>query len=275
MESESTIIHLKKQLRHEVELFCSSDRRMWKHPVVQILRALQYVDARAVLFGGTLRSLLYSRLTKNRPGRPRDIDIVVDVASIDAIRDRFHSLVTRETRFGGLQLKHGNWQFDIWPMAKTCAFVQDNTPNPEFAMLPETTFFNLEAVAIELWPTPGYEREIFSGNDQFFDGLSNKTLDINREENPFPVLCIVRGLVMASALGFQISPRLARYIQQRGEKLTEKDLGDIQFSHYKNERKMPFHLKNWIEFISDRICKSPDDCVTLPENQQLTFWPES
>src|SRR4051812_48642791 len=61
--------------------------------------------------------------------------------------------------------------------------------------LPETTFFNLEAIAVDVWPQIGKARSIYSGDDQFFEGIITRTLELNRPENPFPGLCIVRSLV--------------------------------------------------------------------------------
>lgn len=266
---------IKKRLRHEVARFCERDDRKWKAPVVEMLRELQPVNAKAVFFGGTLRSLLISRLFRQRPGRPRDIDIVISGSSVESVRDLFRERVARETRFGGLQLRHWNWQFDVWPLAKTWAFVEDEVENPDFAALPETTFFNLESIAVDVWPSPGQGRRIYSGDDQFFEGILNRTLEINRETNPFPHLCVVRALVLAASIDFKIGPRLSAYIAKHHESMLDWDFEEVQQKHYGCIRQSGIVLKRWAELIGDQICKSKDEAIRLPVCRQLTLWPDS
>src|SRR5205823_2395036 len=137
-----------------------------------------------------------------------------------------------------------------WPLAQTWAFVQDAIAVPTFAALPSTTFFNLEAIAVEVWAPPGRARRLYSGNDQFFEGLLSRTLEINREENPFPDLCVVRGLIMSADLNFRIGPGLARYIALHGRHLTPRDLDDIQQRHYGRHRCHGETLRKWIDLVS-------------------------
>src|SRR5215831_14168139 len=119
MEREQAKAGLKKRLLQEVRRFYSWDKSEWKRPIVETLRDLRIGDIHAVLFGGTLRTLLLSRLADGTPGRPRDVDIVVAGLSIDALRRRFQPIISRETRFGGLQLRRREWQFDVWPLTQT------------------------------------------------------------------------------------------------------------------------------------------------------------
>lgn len=275
MESKDAKELLKRRLRQEVARFYERDNRLWKMPVVEMLRELQEANARAVFFGGTLRSLLVSRLFDGRPGRPRDVDIVVSGSSVDSVKELFRERIARETRFGGLQLRHWDWQFDVWPLSKTWAFVNASVLNPEFAALPETTFFNLEAIAVDVWALPGRSREIYSGSDQFFDGVLNRTLEINREENPYPELCVVRALVIAASLDFRVGPRLAAYIVRNGERLTIRDLDEVQAKHYGQRRQDSAALREWIAFVSDRLSHNASEAIRLPLFRQLEFWPES
>lgn len=263
---------LKGRLLHEVACFYRRDDRLWKRPVVDTLRDLQRMDAEAVFFGGTLRSLLISRVFAKRPGRPRDIDIVVTGTSLASLKDHFLELISRETRFGGLQLRRHDWQFDLWPLKQTWAFVNDVVEEPTFSALPSTTFFNLEAIAVEMFPQKGRPRRIFSGDDQFFQGIVTRTIEINREDNPFPELCVVRGLIMASGLDFSIGPRLAGYIARHGEHMTPDALDCVQHKHYGKCRQAGQTLRAWIEKISDLHSAAPMNPIDLPLARQLHFW---
>lgn len=264
---------LKRRLRLEVARFCRRDHRLWKKPIVQTLRELRDTSTRAVLFGGTLRSLLASRLFDRKPGRPRDVDIVVSGTTVDDLKEVFREIVTRETRFGGLQLRRVDWQFDLWPLHATWAFVRDDVENPEFSFLPETTFFNMEAIAVDVWAEPGKPRRIYSGNDQFFDGLISETLEVNREENPFPELCVVRALTMASKLRFDLGPRLTAYVAQVGRSMEPDQLEDIQRAHYGGVRREGVALRDWIRLIGEHNSKDQSSTFRLPIARQRELWP--
>ena len=264
---------LKEVLRAAVSRFCRHDGRRWKIPILQTIDVLRDCNWQSVFFGGTLRSLLLSYLANSPYARPRDIDIVVGTPSVNAIHERFATYVHRKTRFGGLQLHRAEWQFDVWPLNQTWAFVEDATPRPSFEALPETTFFNVEAVAIELWPSRGRPRAIFSGNDQFFSGLLDRLLEINRPANPFPELCVVRSLVMANSIRFRIGPGLASYMTREGDGVSIRTLQDIQRKHYGSVRLTGDAIERWIGHVQECISRDKESAVELPRVEQLTFWP--
>lgn len=274
MDSEKLKQALKRKLLSEVAWLYERDRRRWKEPIVQTVRELQETGVAAVFFGGTLRSLLFSRLVAKKPGRPRDIDIVIAGATVDALKARFRPLIKRETRFGGLRLERMSWQFDVWPLDRTWLVVHDNVSSPAFTYLPQTTFFNLEAIAVDVWPQPGRPRTIYSGDDQFFDGIVTKTLELNRPENPYPELCIVRSLVMAASLDLAIGPRLSNYLVKTAPAIPEIDLERIQREHYGRVRYSAGTMQNWLEHVFKEHERSPGERVKLPVARQGTFWPE-
>src|SRR6185312_1377695 len=98
--------------------------------------------------------------------------------------------------------------------------------------LPYTTFFNLEAIAVDVWSWPGVARNIYSGDDQFFRGLIDRVIEINRIENPYPELCVVRAVALAGNLRWKIGPRLLRYLVEVGSDMGVKDFEKIQEKHY-------------------------------------------
>src|SRR5947208_41438 len=104
MADQTQLALLKRLLASEVSAFCKRDDRQWKQPIWMTVKEIREQNWGAVFFGGTLRSLLLSRLTYRTPGRPRDVDIVMERADISALKRKFGRYIARETRFGGLQL---------------------------------------------------------------------------------------------------------------------------------------------------------------------------
>jgi hypothetical protein len=274
MDRDVTISQLKAMLLKDVAYLCRRDDLLWTEPIVRTLREIREAGVQAVLFGGTLRSLLLSRLRHQRLGRPRDLDIVVAGSSLDELRERFRASITRETRFGGLVLERMNWHFDVWPLQRTWAFLQDDTQLPRFSALPFTTFFNLEAIAVDVWTSPGRPRAIYSGDDQFFKGIILRTLEINHEDNPFPALCIVRSLIMAWSTGFSMGPRLARYLMLHGPTISDVELEDTQRRHYGQIRCDVNTMRRWLDHLAERHTRNSQSTVVLPIPYQRRLWPE-
>lgn len=259
-------------LLRDVAYLCRCRDGLWSEPIVRTLWDIRRASIQAVFFGGTLRSLLLSRLQNQRLGRPRDVDIVVAGTSLDALRERFRSFITRETRFGGLRLERMDWQFDVWPLHSTWAFLEDRTLRPCFSALPRTTFFNLEAIAVDVWGSPGRPRAIYSADDQFFEGILSQTIEINRQTNPFPSLCVVRALVMASSVRFAIGPRLAHYLVVNGSDLSDAELEEVQLKHYGQICHDTTTMRKWLEHISWCYMRNSNSPVVLPSHEPLDFW---
>ena len=278
MDDKLTVSVLKRTLLEEVRSFFRPNRSAWKEPILDVFQDLRQSQFKAVLFGGTLRSLLVSRIFQGRPGRPRDIDVVVSGATLSQLEERFGDILARRTRFGGLRLQNGPWQLDVWPIGETWAFKHDHSAGPaDFAALPATTAFNLEAVAVEAWAFEGRRRTLFSGNDQFFDGILSRTIELNRVDNPFPELTVVRGIVLASELGFKVGPRLAGYIGDVGLSMNEKIVEHIQASHYGHARMNSRKMYNLIAMIArqprdGKSCLLPVRRGQLPAMEQHKVW---
>ncbi len=263
MANATTIDDLKMMLRTEVDSFCRRQEGVWE-ALSDVTGSIRQHNWQAVLFGGTLRSLLISRLVHRSVGRPRDVDIVTQGQPLESLRDLFEDLITRETRFGGLQLRKSEWLFDVWPLERTWAIVEDGVSEPSFSDLPRTTFLNVEAVAVELWPEPGQERAVYSGDDQFFNAILDQVVEINRVENPFPSLCVVRSLVMTQDLGFRIGIRLAQYIAEVGPGIPDDELEQVQRKHYGFVRVPGPELRCWIRLVSEYLKRGPERELRLP-----------
>ena len=274
MDKSKQIELLKRLLRDEVASFCRHNDADWKKAISETIDEIKERNWGAVFFGGTLRSLLLSRLSHNEPGRPRDIDIVMNGASLDELRSSFEPFISRQTRFGGLQLKRVNWQFDVWPLRETFALKERGVESPTFADLPTTTFFNVEAVAVEVWPQRGHPRRVFSTDDQFFRGIIDRTIEINQEENPFPELCVVRAFVMAANLQWKVGPRLLSYLGMHGDTMSPLDFESIQEKHYGKVQWRGSLFEKAMEEVRSAIQSNVTGAVELTLPGQLTLWPE-
>ena len=272
MVKHEEIKKLKRILRREVTALCRWNGRRWKLPLTSTIHTIQDNHWPAVFFGGTLRSLLLSRLVHNAPGRPRDIDIVVGSITIEDLQKEFGPWISRRTRFGGLALRRRGWEFDLWPVNETFAFKQSGKNDAAFENLPKTTFLNAEAIAVEVWPKPGKPRRIYSWNDQFFDGVLTKTLELNNPENPYPELCVLRSLVMANVLRWRVGPCLARFLTQHGPRISKSDLIDIQKRHYDSVRLPWENYQLMLGRLLDAIEKDPNSPVDFQQERQFSFW---
>lgn len=296
-ESQQIILH-KKLLLKAVSSFCKRDRELRptggigdylsedfeNTPQKEVLKEEKSIHStigeikkrnwNAVFFGGMLRSLLVSKLDPTVSRRPRDIDIVIQGAKIEEIEKLFYYILDRKTRFGGLKLKRVRWQFDVWPLEETQSFQEDSIAVPTFEDLPWTTFFNVEAVAVDVWPRRGFARRIYSGDDQFFRSIINRTLEINRESNPYPELCVVRGLVMAANLKWKIGPRLLRYLGHHGLRLSASEFEEVQQKHYGRVQCSGKVFTSAMEAVMKVLANGNDEAVELPLTKQLTLWPE-
>lgn len=248
---------------------------MWKLAARNTLLQFRELGWRSVLFGGTLRSLVWSRWYRRRPGRPRDIDVVVSGVDLDLLRSNL-SRVVRETRFGGLKVQREAWQVDVWPLQSTWMFSFDEGLEASFESLPFTTAFNLEAIAVEVWPERrGVPRVVFSGDDQFFEGIADRFLELNRRENPFPELTVVRGLLLAQALDFDVGAQLASFIAEVGPRITLGDLELLQEKHYGWIRQEADVLRKQIEHVDRSLQLAVEGRVKIPRIKQLNLFDEA
>jgi hypothetical protein len=257
----------KSTLRVRTRQFLASRARV-RQPLLSALRTIKDRSWRAVLFGGVPRDLyLMGPATV-----PRDVDVVVENVATERIADVFKGHVRRRTRFGGLVLNFGGWRVDVWPLDTTWAFREQVVLKVDVAELPRTTFLDVEAIAVELASGPGRSRNVYERG--FFDAMSRRVVEINLEENPYPDLCIVRSLLVASKIDFAIGPRLAGYIAFHSKKFDVDALVHAQAAHYGVVRRDADDLYRWLKAIwlhQKRGSRSP---VKLEPAawRQMDFW---
>ena len=243
-------------LRRQLSRFLV-ERSPWKVPFREIIDIFRRKEWKAVLFGGVPRDLVLYGPSK----RPRDVDIVVD-CPFQELSSALASYAVQRTRFGGFKIAFGKWSFDIWSLRNTWAFA-NGYMDPTFDNLPKTTFFNVEAIAAQFNTSPRKRRSLYSFG--FSEAISSRVLDINFEPNPFPQLCIIRGLVTAARHRFLLSPRLANYILEQASRTKIADIMYAQFAHYGVVHLRPEDIVTFMGRIEFRLKQSPLSPVSLPQ----------
>jgi hypothetical protein len=254
--SEEPIKSVETLLRRQLSRFLV-DTASWKAPFREMIDIFRRREWRAVFFGGVPRDLVLYGPSK----RPRDVDIVVD-CSPQELGSVVASYPFQRTRFGGFRIAFGKWSFDIWSLRSTWAFASGYM-DPTFDNLPKTTFFNVEAIAAQFNTRPRKRRSLYSFG--FSEAISSRVLDINFEPNPFPQLCIIRGLVTASRHRFLLSPRLANYILEQANRIETADIMHAQFAHYGVVHLRAEDIVSFIGRIEFRLNQSPLSAVSLPQ----------
>ena len=147
--------HFQAKVRHRLRHFLWDETA--ESSPADVLRRIMDHGWNSCLFGGVVRDIV----VKSPWVETRDIDIVVAEVSTEDLENAFADVLVRKTRFGGLTLNMGGWLFDVWPLASTwgCKFFPLFAHS--FSVLPRTTFFSVEAIAIELEAKQGVPRTIY------------------------------------------------------------------------------------------------------------------
>jgi len=255
--AEKSHDNLRAVLRKRISDFLGSETAHRRH-LKPLLHEIRRRGRRAYLFGGTLRDLMLHGLGKS----PRDLDIVVAELRPD-LYAYLQPNIRRQTRFGGIEVTIGHWDLDIWQLSSTWAFREGLIQADSFQELPRTTFLNVQAVAVEIGPSPKKPGRIVEHG--FFQAVANRTIDINLQHNPFPGCCLLSALATAYKLDFAISPRLIRYIIHHGSKVDFQALCDYQARRYGRVMYGRDLLRSWIAHLRDRHREEPDVAARLPK----------
>jgi hypothetical protein len=246
--------------------------------VNEIFERIRVHNWNAYVVGGALRDLL---VEPSRSGHfsiaPRDIDVVVTDATNSELINCFADLIARHTRFGGLHLVKSIGQicevhFDIWTLADTWAFKEFGV-KPEIARFPSTPFFNLDSVAIELFPKARRPRTIYEQG--FYEGIGSKLIDVNFEKNPFPDVCVIRALIMAARLQYALSRRLACFISSWSNQQPNPlaTLERAQLSHYGQMRCSSYEVGEWLGSVQQQLKEGSERVeIRVSHSRQLGLW---
>lgn len=251
-------------VRKRTRQFLTDKRPRSRQVLIEKLSRFRTASFAAWSLGGFPRDLAST-------GRvPRDIDIVVDDVDPEEAVRLIGGEVLRKTRFGGVHARLGLWPVDIWSISQTWAFREGVVRFEAFDDLPKTTFLNIEAIAVELFPRPGKRarRVIEHG---FFEAIQRRTIELNLEENPFPGLCVVRSLVFAERLRFDLGSRLVSYLSHYMSRIDIEELLDIQKRHYGNMPLDADSLNWWRNQIQHHSRWWPMLPMKLPASQASLF----
>ena len=168
----------------------------------------------AAVFGGLLRDL-----SIHEPEEfASDIDLVVATSDWPRLRQDLMNFGGERTRYGGLRLQHGGWQFDVWSLRETWAFRKGLVRGSTFADLVHTTFFNWDAIVLDVT-----SRALHYPLSYFAD-LNARFLEINLEENANPIGNLARAIRFALAEHARWGPRMKAYVLRELSGQRESDV---------------------------------------------------
>jgi predicted nucleotidyltransferase len=165
--------------------------------IVSALRAL----GPTAVFGGVLRDLCRGPVSKFSS----DIDLVV-LADREVFEKGVAPFRGTRTRYGGFRILEEEWTVDVWPLQDTWAFRHGHVRDRSFRGLIETTFFNWDALVLEL------ESQNLYYGDSYFEQLESRLLEINLEPNANPPGNVGRTLRYLVDHSARLGPRLSRYV---------------------------------------------------------------
>lgn len=244
--------------------------------ILEVLDRFMSRKWRSYVVGGTLRDIMLAPAW----AFPRDIDIVVDGPTREDMEGVLADLTVRRTRFGGLHLvkpfvddsgarQSGEILLDVWRLEDTWG-IRANGFAPTIENFVRTPFLNIDSVAIELCSRTTYRQIVEHG---FFRSLATRTLEINYEPNPFPLLCIVRALIMAAKLRFSLGPALAGFVLGYSRWGSLEDLVSAQISHYGRVRCEADELLSWMREIRSRVSAGAERIeIDASESRQMDLW---
>ena len=245
-----------------------------RQSAVEVLTRTVRRGWRTYLVGGFLRDIvIYPH------GRwPRDFDVIVEGCSWDELNELFLDILAGHNRFGGLTLRRWTQDqydvapqeldFDVWRLEDTWAVRHFALPHRIEAFV-RTPFLNIDSIAMSIGPGDDYLSVFEHG---FFDGLKERSIEVNQPDNPYPVLCAVRGLVMAAALEFVIGPKLAAFVYELAASVAVEEFVAAQIDHYNHLRSSREQLKQWIHDVRTQL-EAGHEHVRLTTNrvEQQTF----
>ena len=231
--AETDTSTLKQRMRSQVRQFMADSS--------EPLRALREIFARrkweAFLFGGVPRGAY------NQPkSLPRDIDLVVADHHFEEVVRCFGYGDNRLNRFGGMKFWYRQLEVDIWSLSSTWAFRQGLVCPVSFEMLPSTTFFDADAIAIDFSVDGTTPRRVYENG--FFHAWHNRLLGIGLEANPFPLLCVIRAARLALHYEFRFTPALTVFVHNILTCTPLADISALEESHYGNQWISP---RTWLD----------------------------
>jgi len=221
-----------------------------RRSAVEVLTRTVRRGWRTYLVGGFLRDVV----VHPHSYWPRDFDIVVEGCSWDELSRVFTDVISGHNRFGGLTLRQ--WtelpgqdnagpqelDFDVWRLEDTWAVRHFALPRTIQSFV-QTPFLNIDSIAMSIGPGDDYLTVFEHG---FFDALERRYVEVNQTDNPYPILCAVRGLILAASLNFVVGPKLAAFVYELTMDVALDEFVAAQVGHYGHVRSSREQLARWI-----------------------------
>ncbi|HWB54534.1 MAG TPA: hypothetical protein VG722_10090 [Tepidisphaeraceae bacterium] len=259
---DRVLVDFHADVRHRLRHFLWDERER-KSARAGALRRIMEHGWKSCLFGGVVRDII----VKSPWVETRDIDIVVADVSTNDLEHAFADVMLRKTRFGGLTLNIGGWLFDVWPLSATwgCKFFPLFAES--FSVLPKTTFFSVEAIAVELPVKHGVPRTIYQ--DKFLKSIETRTIMLNLAENPYPELCVVRAFALARKLDFSLDVQLVRHLAGWAKRLPLSGIEKAMLSHYGKASFSSSELRLLIKRLRAHAESGDEFALRIPTVRQM------
>ncbi|NIC37047.1 hypothetical protein HBJ58_10170 [Halomonas desiderata] len=155
----------------------------------------------SVIFGGMIRDFALDFAREFHS----DIDIVTLEPS-SRLEDVLQPYSPVKNKYGGYRFHNHGYIYDAWSLNDTWAVKNKLIAAENFEDLCHTTFFNLDAIALD------FKRKRIYTAPCFHEGLYEKNLEINLSQHPFPSKIAKKGIYLAAKKQLSIGPNLANYI---------------------------------------------------------------
>ncbi len=152
----------------------------------------------SAIFGGMIRDFLLG----SPKGFRGDIDIVVNTDSLDELFFVFQNYPITRNKLGGLRIKLGSWDIDVWKLKDTWAFKNVNGLNVDLNNLPYTTFFGLDSISYNL-----RSKKIVC-TPTYFDHFHRKVLDVTCPMYSSEQYILKKGFRYIAGMAFEPTPEM-------------------------------------------------------------------
>jgi hypothetical protein len=234
-----------------------------------LIRRLTGLGGEFVIFGGVLRDLLHRRTGYFDV---HDVDIVYDGIDEKELIGALGEFNARKNRFGGWKLDVDGNAFDIWRLQDTWAFQSfpHLLSSGKLGDLVFTTQLSVEAIVVYMKHSSRRGREVVTA-PIFDESVSQRCVELNFEPNPNPAASVVRAIVTANRLRYQVGPQLARYISAVSAEVDSSEFANYLHNRYPGEMSGAGLLTR-LDIVRQHVTEGRTGPLQLPfAGQELLF----
>ncbi|WP_145916764.1 hypothetical protein [Erythrobacter sp. QSSC1-22B] len=208
-----TTTQRKSDISKRLKRFIATDTPAMRELRKQILNPLEEVGEVAII-GGLVRDIIRYGVDK----RPiSDMDLVIQ-GSPSAVAAVAKKLSAKENRFGGFGLKTDHYKVDFWALSTTWARTHANVPVSSIKDLPNSTFFNWDAVVYSTKDSKTYFKE------NYLEDIARGFLEVNVAETASHQGNLIRALRRLFAWEAYPGPKLIQFLKSAAPQYEWDDL---------------------------------------------------